>query len=89
MIDKHTTLVVYLIWVSKELLDKAYKEITIISLIYCAEYWKKLDEFEAQQAQLNGEKSKEDEEYKSNLKKMRIDFKEHFLQNLGDYYKDH
>lgn len=43
MIDKYTTLVVYLIWVSKELLEKAYKEITIVSLIYCAEYWKKSD----------------------------------------------
>lgn len=48
MFDRYTTLVVYLLWSSKELLEKAYKEITIVSLVYIAEYWRVLDAFNAE-----------------------------------------
>ncbi|KRW98487.1 hypothetical protein PPERSA_03318 [Pseudocohnilembus persalinus] len=86
MIDKYTTLVVYLIWVSKELLEKAYKEITIVSLIYCAEYWKKSDPLVVEYEQKFADKYKENEEYKAAVKKMRQEFKDNFFQNMSDLF---
>lgn len=38
-LTNYTTLVVFLTWVSKELLDTAYVEIIKVSLVFCVYYW--------------------------------------------------
>lgn len=48
MINNYTTLVVFLTWVSKELLEKAYREIVVICLVYCGPLWEQIDNFKAQ-----------------------------------------
>lgn len=41
-INQYTTLVVFFIWVSKELLESAYHEIVVLCLIYINQYWEKI-----------------------------------------------
>jgi len=43
MNSKYTTLTVFLIWISKELLEEAYREISIICLVYTDRYWKLIE----------------------------------------------
>lgn len=74
MSNKFTTLCVFLIWISKELLDDAYKEICLLAVSYTERYWTLIEGII--------ERNSSDEPLALQARRERNAFKDEFLANV-------